>query len=281
MPLCQIQNDKEREVLQTVAGPATGWCRRVANVLNHALWNVSFSKEGSVLLTLGKVLDETACPADSLGLATSTLGHSRSVLEQFFEDADERFWIVKWFNRGRSLGNGRVLEHGGNAGLKEGKIHQANAAEVGFLLVLGNNLAESTNNSGTAGSEGHNALVLSWDGKVVQGETGKVASISTLLGEAVCEGGEHIKVSGANHGNTILFVANITELVDALGGISSLLSLFFGHGGEEVRNIIHGWGAGWDGGCLITRVVCLGGGGSSASIISGLSSGLGGLLLAE
>mmetsp|Transcript_15437 Transcript_15437/g.23954 ORF Transcript_15437/g.23954 Transcript_15437/m.23954 type:complete len:104 (+) Transcript_15437:795-1106(+) len=102
-----------------------------------------------------------------------------------------------------------MLEHGSNAGLKEGEIHQANAAEVGFLLVLGDDLAESANNSSTAGSKGHNTLVLGRDGKVIQCETGKVASVSALLGEAVRKGGEHVILSGANHRNTVLFVSDI------------------------------------------------------------------------
>jgi hypothetical protein len=256
----------------------------VADVLHNALGNVSLSKHGCVLLTLGKVLDETTCPADSLGLATSTLGHSRSILEQFFEDADERFRVVKWGNWRGSLRHGGVLKHGSNAGLKEGKIHQTNAAEVGFLLVLGDDLAESTNNSSTAGSKGHNTLVLGRDGKVVQGETGKVASVSALLGEAVREGGENVILSGADHRNAVLFMSNVAELVDALGGVSGLLSLFFLHGGEEIRNIIHCRGTRRDGGLLITRVVGLGRGcplGSGDIIGSGLSSGLGGLLLTE
>ena len=140
-----------------------------------------------------------------------------------------------------------MLKHGGDTGFEEGKVHETDAAEVGFLLVFGDHFAEASDDGTGGRSKGHNSLVLSGDGEVIESKTGEVTAIARLLGEALSEGGENVVLSGADHGDTVLFVSYIAEFVDAFGGCSTLFSLFVHHGLEQLGNVFHlrrlGWGS--------------------------------------
>jgi hypothetical protein len=131
-----------------------------------------------------------------------------------------------------------VLEDGGDASLKEGKIHQANATEVRLRFAISNDLAECTNNLLRTGSKGHDGLVLNGDGEIVQSKTCQVTSVSTFLGQALSKRSEDIVFSAADHGDAVLLVAYITQFVDALGGGGALFSLGVEHGFDKCRNII-------------------------------------------
>jgi hypothetical protein len=141
-----------------------------------------------------------------------------------------------------------MLHDGGDAGLEERKVHETDAAEVRLLLVFSDNLAQSSNDFFGRGSKGHDSLVLSGDGKVVQSEASKVASVSALLGQALGKRSKDIPLSAADHGNTVLLVSNVTELIDALGGGGTLFSLLAQHGLKKLRNVIKSRGLGR--GCL-------------------------------
>jgi hypothetical protein len=135
-----------------------------------------------------------------------------------------------------------MLQDGGDASFKEGKVHEADAAQVRFLLVLGDDLAESSDDILGSGSKGHNTLVFSGDRKVVQGKASKVTSITTLLSQAFGKGSENIVLSTAHHRNTVLLVADVAKLVDTLCGGSALFTLAGQHSLDQLRNVIKGWG---------------------------------------
>ena len=109
------------------------------------------------------------------------------------------------------------------------------------MLVLGDNLAQSANDFLRGGSESHDTLVFGRDGKVVEGKAGQVTSISAFLGQALCKGSKNIILSTADHGDTVLLVPNIAQLVNSLSGGGTLLSLGVEHGVDEVGDIIEGW----------------------------------------
>jgi hypothetical protein len=138
------------------------------------------------------------------------------------------------------------LEHGGDTGLEEGEVHKTDAAEVGFLLVFGNDFAEPSDDGTGRRSKGHNSLVLGGDGEVVESEAGEVTAIARFLGEALGEGCEDVVFSGADHWDAVLFVSDIAEFVDAFGGGGTLFSLFVHHGLEQLGDVFHlgrfGWG---------------------------------------
>jgi hypothetical protein len=138
-----------------------------------------------------------------------------------------------------------VLQNGGDGRLEEREVHEANAAKVRFLFIFRDNLAETSDNSFGRRSEGHNTLVLSWDRKVVQCEASQMTSITRFLGQAFSEWGKDIILSTADHGDTVLLVSNIAQLVNALRSSSALLTLFVQHDFDEFRDIIEGWWSGW------------------------------------
>ena len=133
-----------------------------------------------------------------------------------------------------------MLQNGGDASFEERKVHQADATQVRFLLVLGNDLAESTDDFFRGRTKGHDTLVLGWDGKIVEGKAGQVASITTLLSQALCKGSKNIVLSTANHWDTVLFVPNIAELVDSLGSSGTLFALGVEHRLDELGDVIEG-----------------------------------------
>jgi hypothetical protein len=135
-----------------------------------------------------------------------------------------------------------MLHDGGDAGLEKRKVHETDVAEVRLLLVFSDNLAQSSNDIFGRGSKGHNSLVLRWDGKVVQSETSQVASVSALLGQALGKRSKDIPLSAADHGNTVLLVFNVTELIDVLGSGGTLFSLLVQHGLNKLRNVINSRG---------------------------------------
>jgi hypothetical protein len=111
-----------------------------------------------------------------------------------------------------------VEQNTGNARFLKGKAHEANAAQVRFLLIFGNDHAKSSDNSLRSGSKSHDALVLGGDGKVVEGNAGKMAAISGFLGQALGERSQDIVLSTANHGDTVPLVSNVAKFVNALCG---------------------------------------------------------------
>jgi hypothetical protein len=143
-PLSKVEDNKEREILERVRSPSRRRSTGVLNVVDDTLGNIRLPKESGILLRFGKVLDETASPTNALRLSRSRLWYCRSILQEFLKDADERLWVVEWGFGVFSLGNRRVLKHGGDTGLEEGEVHETDAAEVGFLLVFGNHFAESS-----------------------------------------------------------------------------------------------------------------------------------------
>mmetsp|Transcript_6379 Transcript_6379/g.17392 ORF Transcript_6379/g.17392 Transcript_6379/m.17392 type:complete len:394 (+) Transcript_6379:318-1499(+) len=88
-PLREVEDDEEGEVLEAVGGPSGWWSGGGTDVLDDALWNLGLSDEGGVLLALGEVLDEAACPSHTLGLAGARLGGGWGVGEELLEDAEE------------------------------------------------------------------------------------------------------------------------------------------------------------------------------------------------
>jgi hypothetical protein len=138
-----------------------------------------------------------------------------------------------------------VLQDGGDTGFEERQVHQANAAEIAFLLVFSDDFAETSNNILRGRSESHNTLVLRRDGKVVEGQASKVTTISTLLSQALRQRRQHIILSTANHRNAVLLVTNITELIDSLRCGSALLTLGVQHLLNQFRNVVEGWGLRW------------------------------------
>lgn len=76
-----------------------------------------------------------------------------------------------------------------------------------------------------------------------------MTAVARLLGEALSEGCEDVVLSGADHWDTVLFVPDIAEFVDAFGGGSTLFSLFVHHGLEQLGDVFHlrrfGWGRSW------------------------------------
>ena len=138
-------------------------------------------------------------------------------------------------------------EHGGDAGLKEGEVHEADAAEVELLLVLGDDLAEAPDDGLGGGAQGHGALVLRGDGEVVERQAGQVAAVTALLGEAAGQGGEDAVLAGAGHGDAILLVADVAELVEVLGGGGGLLALLPRYDLQQAGDVLHLRGAGREG----------------------------------
>mmetsp|Transcript_15014 Transcript_15014/g.42411 ORF Transcript_15014/g.42411 Transcript_15014/m.42411 type:complete len:609 (-) Transcript_15014:121-1947(-) len=237
-PLGQVEDDEEGEVLEAVGGPA-GWRGGGGtDVLDDALGDLGLSDQGGVVLALGKVLDEATCPSDALGLAGACLGGSWRVGQELLKDAEQGLGVLERWEVLASVGAWGMLQDGGDAGLQEGQVHQADAAQVGFLLVLGDDLAESSDHLLGGWPERHDALVLGRDGQVVQREAGKVASVSGFLGQALGERGEDVVLSGTHHGDTVLLVADVAKLVDLLGGGGALLALGAEHGVDEVRDVI-------------------------------------------
>ena len=137
-----------------------------------------------------------------------------------------------------------MLQNAGDASLQERQVHETDAAEVRFLLVLSNDFAKPTNDILGSGSETHDTLVFGGDGQVVQGEACQVTSITGFLGEALSEGCEHVVLSAADHGDTVLLVSDIAQFVDSLGGGGALFSLRVEHGLDQLWNVVKGWGLG-------------------------------------
>ena len=182
-------------------------------------------------------------------------GSRRRVGEELLKDTKKTVGVVERSKRSGTIGDRRVLHNGGDAGLEERKVHEADAAKVRFLLVLGDNLGQSSNNIVRSGSKSHNTLVFRGDGKVVQSEASKMATVSALLGQALGKRRKDIPLSTADHGHTVLLVSNITKFVNALGGGGTLFSLLVQHGIDELRNVIksRGLGRGSLGGSLVER----------------------------
>ena len=236
-PLGQVQNDKQGKVFQAVGRPTRRRGRGGADVLNDALGNVRLANQSGVFLTLGQVLDETAGPSDTFRLARSRLGDSRAVGEELFQDTKKRIGVVQRSNS-LSVRRGGVLQDSGDAGFQEGKVHQANAAQVRLLLVFGNDLAKSSNDILGGRSKRHDTLVLGRDGQVVQGQASQMTAIATLLCEALGQGSQDVVLSGADHGDTVLLVADIAKLVDSLGCGGALFSLGVEHLLDQFGNVI-------------------------------------------
>jgi len=236
-PLGKVEDDEEGEVLQAVGSPAGRRGRSGTDVLNDTLGNIGLANESGILFTLREVLDETASPTDTFGFAGSRLGNGWRVSKELLENAKERVGVVKW-SESLSVSCRRMLQDGGDASLEEGKVHEANAAQVRFLLIFSDNLAKSSDDILRGGSKSHDALVFGRDRKVVEGKAGKVASISAFLGQALGERSQHVVFSTADHRDTVLLVADIAEFVDTLGCGRTLFSLRVEHLVNQLRDII-------------------------------------------
>ena len=134
-----------------------------------------------------------------------------------------------------------MLQDSCDRSFEEGEVHEADAAQVRLLLVLSDHLAKPSNYSLGRRSKGHNALVLGWNGQVVQSEASQMTSISRFLGQAFGQWGKYIILSTAYHRDTVLLVADIAELVNSLCGGSTLFALLVQHNFDEFGDIIEGW----------------------------------------
>ena len=138
-----VEDNEEREIFEGVGSPA-GWrSGGGTNVFNDALRDFGLSNQSSIFFTLCKVLDKTAGPSDSFGLSTAGLGGSRRVGKELLKNSKKRAGVLEGSNF-LSVNAGRVLQDGGDAGLQERKIHETDAAQIGFLLVLCDNFAKSS-----------------------------------------------------------------------------------------------------------------------------------------
>lgn len=150
-----------------------------------------------------------------------------------------------------------MLQDARDAGLKERQVHETDATKVRFLLVFGDDLAESSDHVLGGWTQGHDAFVFCGDGKVIQSKTRKVAAVTRFLSQALRQRCEDVILSTANHWNTVLLVANIAELVDALCSSSTLLAFRVEHGFDQFGNVIEcGW---FRGGTLCRRSLIIGG----------------------
>ena len=242
-PLGKVEDNEKRKVLQAVGGPAGRGSGGGTDILDDALGNISLTDESGIVFALGKILDQTASPTNTFGTSRAGLGCSGGVGKELFEDAKERFGVLK----GRyilAIRARRMLQNGGDACFEEGKVHKTDATQVRLLLIFGDNLAKSSDNFLGGWSKGHDTLVLGGDRKVVKSKTGKVTTISTFLCQALCEGCENVVLSTADHRDTVLLMTNITQFVNALGSGGALFSLGTEHSFDEIGDVIKRRGLG-------------------------------------
>jgi len=241
--LGKVQDNEEREIFEGVGSPA-GWrSGGGTDVFDNALGDFGLSNQSSVFFALCKVLDKTAGPSNSLGLSATGLGGSRGVGEELLKNSKKRAGVLKGSNF-LSVHAGRVLQDGSDAGLQKRKIHETDAAQVGFLLVLSDDFAKSSDNILRRGSKSHDTLVLRRDRKVIECKASKVASISALLSQTLSQRSQYVVLSTADHRDTVLLVAYITQFVNTLSGGGALLSLGVEHGVDKIRNVIESRGLG-------------------------------------
>jgi hypothetical protein len=237
IPLSQIQDNKEAEILERVGSPTIRGGVGIPQVIDDTFGDCGLSKKSRILFRLGQVFDETTCPTDSLRLSRSRLGSGGRVGQQLLKNTNEGIRVFEG-RHGSTATHGRVLEDGDDAGLEEGKIHQTDATEVRLLLILCDNFAETANDFLCSGSESHYALILGGDGKVIQCETSQMTSITRLLGEAFGKGCENVPFTRAYHRYTVLLVAYIAKLVDSLNSSCGLFAFLLLNSLEEFRDII-------------------------------------------
>ena len=71
-----------------------------------------------------------------------------------------------------------------------------------------------------------------------------MASISTFLSQTLGQRSQYIVLSTADHRDTVLLVAYITQFVNTLRGGGALLALGVEHGVDKIRNVIESGGLG-------------------------------------
>mmetsp|Transcript_6612 Transcript_6612/g.12001 ORF Transcript_6612/g.12001 Transcript_6612/m.12001 type:complete len:580 (+) Transcript_6612:191-1930(+) len=270
-PLGEVEDDKEGKVLERVGRPAGRRSGCGTNVFDDTLGDFGLSNQGGVFLALGQVLDQTAGPTNTFGLAAAGLGCGGRVCEELFQYAEKRVGVVQG-GKFLALWAWGVLQDGCDTSFEEGKVHEADAAQVGFLFVFGDDFAQSSNDFLGCGSKSHDALVFSGDGKVIQGEASKVSSVSAFLCQTLSKRSQNVVLSAADHGDTILLVTNITQFVNALCGGGTLFSLGVEHSFNEVGDVLK---SGRLGGGTLGRLFFLG---SRSFVSSRLSCSGGGLL---
>jgi hypothetical protein len=182
----------------------------------------------------------------TLGLSGSRLGDGRRVGEELLENTEKRFRVVKRSNIPAVI-RGGVEQDASDASLQEGKVHEADAAQVRLMLVLGHDLTESSNYSLRSRSKSHDLLVLRRDGEIVQGKISKVTYISVLMMQALGERSQYIVLSTADHGNTVLLMTDIAKLVNALGGGGDMQHVGAEHSLDKLGDIIETRGLGGSG----------------------------------
>ncbi len=131
-----------------------------------------------------------------------------------------------------------MLQDGHDGGLEEGQVHEADAAQITLLLVLGDHLAQPADHLLGRGAQCHHALVLGRDRQVVECQAGQVAPVARFLRQALGQRREHVPLPGAHHGHAVLLVAHIAELVDALDGRGRLFAFLLLDGLEELGDVV-------------------------------------------
>lgn len=71
-----------------------------------------------------------------------------------------------------------------------------------------------------------------------------MTSISTFLGQTLSQRSQNVVLSTADHWDTVLLVAYITQFVNTLSGSGALLALGVEHGIDKIRNVLESRGLG-------------------------------------
>jgi hypothetical protein len=94
-----------------------------------------------------------------------------------------------------------------------------NAAQVALIrrVILRKYAGKGTKYGSTCGSQHHDALVLSWDGQVDEGQAHQVPRVllTTVSGQAHHKGGKDVgPTTVADHGDPVMLVPNAVQIVE-------------------------------------------------------------------